>query len=453
MNIIVVGAGKVGATITAYLCEENHDVTVIDTKEEVLDEVMNALDVQGVHGNGTIYSVLKDAEVAKAYLVIATTASDEINMLCCMTAKKMGAKHCIARVRNPGYIRQIPFMRKELGFSMIVNPDYQTALEISRILRFPSAIKIESFSKSRVDLVELKVQEGSKLVGVQLTHLHKLFNVKVLVCAVQREADIIIPKGDVVLKAGDKIHLTATHADLNKFFKRLGILKDPIKTVIIVGGGRIAYYLADQLSDIGMHVKIIENKEDVCVSLSETLPKASIVHGDGTKQEILLDEGIDTVDACVSLTGIDELNMIISMYAQTKNVRKIITKINRSELIDLAENFGNDSIVSTKLTTVNTILQYVRAKQNSYGNHVITLNKLIDGNAEALEFFMNRDSNLIGVPLKDLNIRHDAIIAGIVRTNVALIPGGGDTIKMNDNVIVVTTSQHIKNIEDILVEE
>ncbi len=453
MNIIVVGAGKVGTTIATYLCKENHDITVIDTKEETLDDVMNAIDVQGVYGNGAIYSVLADAEVAKAYLVIATTPSDEINMLCCMTAKKMGARHCIARVRNPSYIRQIPFMRKELGFSMIVNPDYQTALEISRILRFPSVIKIESFSKSRVDLVELKISPDSKLVGVPLNNLQSRFNVKVLVCTLQRGAEIIIPKWDVVLEAGDKIHLTASHSDLNKFFKRLGILKDPIRSVIIVGGGRIAYYLADQLCDIGMQVKIIENSEEACISLAESLPKASIVYGDGTKQEILLEEGIETVDACVSLTGIDELNMVISMYAQTKNVRKVVTKINRGELIDLAENFGNDSIVSTKLTTVNTILQYVRARQNTHGNSIITLNKLTDGRAEALEFFMDTHSSVIGVPLKKLQIRKDAIIAGIVRANTALIPGGDDHIEMYDNVIVVTTCPHIRDIEDILTHE
>ncbi len=451
MNIIIVGAGKVGSTIASFLCEEDHDVTIIDTKEDVLDELMNAQDIQGVCGNGSILSILEEAGASKSSLVIATTVSDEINLLCCMTAKKMGAKHCIARVRNPSYIKQMPFMRKELGLSMIVNPDFQAAIEISRMLRFPSAIKIESFSKNRIDLVELKIGKNSKLANIPLLNLQQHFGVKAIVCSLQRGNEVIVPKGDVVLREEDKIHVTASHTDLNKLFKRLDILKDPIRSVMIIGGGRIAYYLAMQLCDIGMHVKIIENNPDACISLSEQLPKASIIYGDGTKQDLLLEEGIETVDACVALTGIDEMNMVISMYAETKDVRKIITKINRGELIDLAENLGNDSVVSTKLTTVNTILQYVRAKQNTEGNNIITLNKLIEGRAEALEFFMTKRISIMNIPLKKLKIRQDAIIAGIVRSNVAVIPNGDDMIQMNDNVLVVTTNKHITDIEDIFI--
>ncbi len=449
MNIIVVGAGKVGVTIASYLCDENHDVTVIDKREHVLEELMNGTDIQAVCGDGAICSVLTEAEVEKAYLVIATTGSDEINLLCCMTARKMGARHCIARVRNPNYIKQIPFMRTQLGLSMIVNPDFQTAIEISRSLRFPSAIKIEGFSKNRVDLIELKVDANSKLLGLSLTQLSKMFNVKMLVCAIKSGEKVIIPKGDVVLKEGDKIHVTASHAHLNKFFKSIGILKNPIKTVMIIGGGRVSFYLAQQLEEIGMSVKIIENNADTCMTLSERLPKTTIIHGDGTRQELLLEEGIETVDACISLTGIDEENMIISMYAGTKNVRKIVTKINRTALINLAKSFGNDSIVSTKETTANTILQYIRAKQNAQGNSIKTLTKLVDGRAEALEFFVSTKSKWLNIPLKNLKIRNDAIIAGIVRSNATVIPNGNDVIKFNDNVIVVTTSRHIKDMEDI----
>ncbi len=449
MNIIVVGAGKVGAAIASSLCAEDHDVTIIDKNESHLEELINENDIQTVNGNGLIYSVLSEAEVSKAYLVIATTGSDEINLLCCITAKKMGARHCIARVRNPNYINQIPFMRTQMGLSMIVNPDFQTALEISRMLRFPSVINIESFSKNRVDLIEIKVGKDSKLANIPLSKLNEALNLKVLVCAIQSGDEVIIPKGNVQLKEGDKIHLTASHADLNKFFKSVGIIKNPIKTVMIIGGSRIANYLASQLCEIGMKVKIIENNPDVCLSLSELLPKATIIHGDGTRQEILLEEGIETVDACVSLTGIDEENMIISMYAQTKNVRKVLTKINRNALIDLARNFEYDSIVSPKATTVNTILQYIRAKQNAKGNSIKTLNKLMGGRAEALEFFISAKTNWLNIPLKDLKIRNDAIIAGIVRANKTVIPDGDDVIKFNDNVIVVTTNRHIKDIDDI----
>ncbi len=449
MKIIVVGAGKVGAAIASNLCEEDHDVTIIDKREDHLDSLMNEHDIQAVCGNGVIYDILSEAEVSKTNLVIATTDSDEINLLCCMTARKMGARHCIARVRNPSYIKQLPFMRTELGLSMIVNPEFQAALEISKMLRFPSVINIESFSTNRVDLIEIKIEKGSKLADIPLFNLNKALKLNVLVCAVQSGDDAIIPSGDVVLKEGDKIHLTASHSDLNDFFRSTGIIKDPIKSVMIIGGGKISHYLAKQLCDMGMKVKIIENNEETCLNLAEMLPKATIIHSDGTRQEILIEEGIETVDACVSLTGIDEENMIVSMYAQTKNVRKVITKINRDALIDLAKNFVFDNVVSPKTTTANTILQYVRAKQNVSGNTIKTLHKLMDGQVEALEFFMSIKTDWMDIPLKKLKIRDDAIIAGIVRSNLTLIPSGNDIIQHNDIVIVVTTNRHIKDINDI----
>ncbi len=449
MKIIVVGAGKVGAAIASNLCEEDHDVTIIDKREDHLDALMNEHDIQAVCGNGVIYDILSDAEVSKTNLVIATTGSDEINLLCCMTARKMGARHCIARVRNPSYIKQLPFMRTELGLSMIVNPEFQAALEISKMLRFPSVINIESFSTNRVDLIEIKIEKGSKLANIPLFNLNKVLKLNVLVCAIQSGDNAIIPNGDMILKEGDKIHLTASHSDLNDFFKSIGIIKDPIKSVMIIGGGKISHYLANQLCDIGMKVKIIENNEETCLNLAEMLPKATIIHSDGTRQEILVEEGIETVDACVSLTGIDEENMIVSMYAQTKNVRKVITKINRDALIDLAKNFVFDNVVSPKTTTANTILQYVRAKQNVSGNNIKTLHKLMGGQVEALEFFMNTKTDWMDIPLKKLQIRSDAIIAGIVRSNLTLIPSGNDIVQHNDIVIVVTTNRHIKNINDI----
>ncbi len=449
MKIIVIGAGKVGSAIASSLCDEDHDVTIIDKREELLDDLMNEHDIQAVCGNGIICDILSEAEVAKTDLVIATTGSDEINLLCCVTASKMGAKHSIARVRDPSYMRQIPFMRAQLGLSMTVNPEFQAALEISRMLRFPSVINIESYANNRVDLIEIKVGKDSKLSDLSLSQLNKTLGLKVLVCAIHRGDQAIIPKGNVTLKDGDKIHLTASHADLNSFFRNLGIIKNPIKNVMIVGGGKIAHYLASQLGGIGMKVKIIENNEQTCNELAEMLPKATIIHGDGTKQEILLEEGIETTDACVSLTGIDEENMIISLYAQKKNVRRVITKINRSALISLAKSIEFDNITSPKATTVNAILQYVRGNQNAEGNNIRTLHKIIDGKAEALEFFMSKKTKWMDIPLKDLQIRDDAIIAGIVRANSTLIPDGNDVIKLNDNVIVVTTNRRIDDIDDI----
>ncbi len=450
MNIIIIGAGKVGQTIAQYLCEENHDITVIDKRESVLEQLINQCDVQGVCGDGAICSVLTEAEVERAYLVIATTDSDEINLLSCMTARKMGARHCIARVRNPNYAKQLAFMRSELGLSMIVNPDFQAALEISRILRFPSAIKMESFSKGRVDLVELRLTQGSKLVGVPLFRIPRLFDAQVLICAVERDKKVFIPSGEFVLKEGDKIHITASHRDLHQFFKNLGILKETIKSVLIVGGGRIAFYLATQLADTGMKVKIIERDAAHCEYLSERLPKATIIYGDGSSHEVLQEVGIENTDACVSLTGIDEENMIISMYANTQGVNKVVTKMNRPALIELLKSFGNDCIVSPKATTANTILQYVRAKQNLKGNNIKTLSKLINGEVEALEFFINIPTNLLGIKLKDLPIRDDAIIASIMRGTKTIIPNGEDALKLNDSVLIVTTNRRIRDLSDIL---
>lgn len=451
MNIILIGAGKVGETIAHCLCEERHSVTVIDKREEVLEALGNEYDIQAVCGDGALCSVLTEAQVEKAYLVIATTQSDEINILSCMTARKMGARHCIARVRNPDYSEQTVFLRNELGLSMIVNPEFQAALEISRILRFPSAIKMESFAKDRVDLVEIRIGKNNKLVDMPLWRIPRMLDSQVLICAVERGGKVSIPSGDFVLKEDDKIHITASHSQLHRFFRNLGILQETVKTVMLIGGGRIAYYLARQLSELGMKVKIIENNEERCIELAERLPKANIIYGDGTLQEVLLEEGIETVDALVSMTGIDEENMIVSLYASTKHVDKIVTKINRPELIDLLQNFGSDSIVSPKATTANTILQYVRAKQNLKGNSIKTLHRLVEGQVEALEFFINTKVQGLGVALKNLKTREDVLIACIMRGNRTIIPNGEDSLQLNDGVLVVTTSRHIVDLQDIFV--
>lgn len=451
MRIVIIGAGKVGRTLAAYLCEENFAVTVIDKKESVLNTLINELDIGAVCGDGAICEILTEAQIEKAYLVITTTDSDELNLLCCMTARKMGARHCIARVRNPQYTPQIPFMKNHLGLSMIVNPEYQTALELSKMLSFPSATKVESFARNRIDLVEIPVKSGSPLIGSSLFQSQRQIKIPFLVCVVERDGKTVIPTGDFVINENDNIHVTGSRATLRKFFKTLGVFKNPVKSALIIGGGKISYYLGTQLTETGVQVKIIENQQDRCVDLSERLPKASIIYGDGTDEQILLEEGIENVDACISLTGIDEENMIISMYAQNKNVRKVVTKINRPALSALSKSFGNDTIISTKTTTVNTILHYIRTKQNVKGNSIKTLRRFVDGKVEALEFFITVPEKWIGVPLKKLKIRNDTIIAGIIRVNKTIIPNGNETIKLNDSVLVVTTSTHIQDINDIFV--
>lgn len=450
MRIIIAGDGKVGNTLASQLSRENHDVVVIDKSQRVIDDTVNTLDVMGVCGNCASYSVQQEADVAHADLVIATTESDELNMLCCLVAKKAGAKHTIARVRNPEYSDQLLFMREELGLSMFINPEYSAARELFQMLRFPSAMKIETFSNRRVELVEIKLHEDSPLAGVVLHELNRRFNVRVLVCAVRRGDDVLIPTGNFVLQEGDKISLSASPSEIERLFRSLKLLRREARSVMIVGGGHIAHYLARMLIDIGVSVRIVERNQARCEQLSELLPKAMIIHGDGTEQELLLEEGIASVDAFVSLTGYDEENIILSMYASSRGVGKVITKVNRAPLASLVEGVGLESIISPKDLSVNSILRYVRAMQNSQGSNVETLYKIVGGRVEALEFRADVTAPLLGIPLKELQLRPNLLIASIARDKRTILPGGDDVILANDRVIVVTTNEQLRDLKDIL---
>lgn len=450
MNIIICGGGKIGTAITANLCKEGHDIVVVDINPKVVDYLVNEYDVMGLCGNGANYEVLEEAGVAKTHIFIATSSSDELNILSCMVAKKFGARHCIARVRNPDYAKQQVFMREEFGLSMMVNPEYDAANEISRMLRFPAALKIDSFAKGRVELAEIKLLDHTPLCGHPINTLYKEYGVKILICAVQREDQVLIPTGDFVLQAGDKIHITGSHSNLNAFLKKLGIYKQPVHSVIIVGGGKIAYYLARQLCETGIRVKIIEQNKARCVFLSEALPKATICCGDGTDQALLLEEGIENTDACVTLTDIDEENIIVSTYAAVKGVYKNITKVNRTSLGDILDSIGLDSVITPKSITADLIVQYVRAKQNSKGSNVLTLYKLINGQLEALEFTVRENNKFLGKPLKTLPLKKDLLIASIIRGNKQIIPQGDDTIELHDSVVVVTSNPHLGDLNEIL---
>ncbi len=450
MKIIIVGDGKVGATLTEHLSKEGHDVVVIDQDPQVVEDMVNQYDVMGISGNGASCSVLMEAGANKANLLIAATSSDELNILSCMVSKKIGTRHTIARVRNPEYSQQLVFLREELGLSMVVNPEMETATEICRTLRFPSAINIETFARGRVELAEIKVQPNSILDGQPLFSLPDRLRVKILVCAVQRGGNIVIPDGNFVIQAGDKIHVTASHAELAAFFKVMGIYKQKARSVLIIGGGKIAHYLALQLLDAGMQVKIIERDRQRCHELSDWLPKATVIHGDGTDQSLLLQEGIDTVDAVVSLTGMDEENILISMYAQTQKADKVVTKINRLSFLDMLGNMGLDTIVSPKTIAANRIIRYVRAMHNSDGSSVQTLYKLVGGQVEALEFVVAETAKFTGVPLKDLKTKQNVLIACIIRNSKPIIPRGSDTIEPRDAVVVVTANQYLRDLSDIL---
>ena len=452
MKIVIVGDGKVGQALTGRLAEEGHDVVVIDSSPKALRTSVEIHDVMGVNGNGASYAVQKEAGVGEADLLIAATSGDELNLLCCMLAKKLGARHTIARVRNPDYADQLVMMREDLGLSMTVNPEMAAATEIARMLRFPSALKLDSFARGQVELVEIKVKADSPLLGQALYALSSRLGIRILICAVRRGEEVYIPTGDFVLQEGDKITITASPSELDSLFRKLGIYRHKIHRVMVVGGGRIAYYLAKQLLRLGMSVKIIEQDAARCEQLSEALPKAHIILGDGTERELLEEEGIADMDALVAVTGMDEENIIISMYAGTLGLAKVVTKINRMSFQEILDGAGIESVITPKGITVNQIIRYVRAMDNSKGSNVETLHRIVGGRVEALEFNVakNCQGELTGIPLKDLRTRKDLLIACIIRGQQIIYPGGNDTIEERDNVIVVTTGHQLQDLSDIL---
>ena len=451
MKIIVVGCGKIGSVIISSLVSEGHDVVAIDSNPASLDAITNIYDVMGVCGGGADYDTLEEAGVDKAELFIAAAGSDELNMLSCYLAGKMGAAHTIARIRNPEYNdKGLNFMRQHLGLSMSINPELLAAHELFNILKLPSAIKIESFSRRNFEMIELIVKDNFMIDGMRLMDIRNRFKAKFLVCAVQRGDKTYIPDGNFVIKSGDRIGLVAAHLEIQKMLKEMGLLRKHAKNVMILGGSRTAYYLARMLTNIGSSVKIIEKQESVCSDLSDSLPKVVIIHGDGASQELLLEEGIKSVDAFVSLTGMDEENILMSIFASTHGVSKVISKVNSDELASIAEKLGLDCIISPKNIIADIIVRYARALQNSLGSNVETLYKLMDGKAEALEFNVNADSPVIGIPLKVLNIKRGILIAGILRDRKPIIPAGDDMIMAGDRVVVVSSHQYLNDISEII---
>ena len=452
MRIIVVGAGKVGTSLTAQLIRE-HRVTVIDQEPKLIENIINVYDVMGVCGNGASYEVQKEAEVGKADLLIATTSSDEINILACLVAKKLGVAHTIARIRNPEYETQLRFMRGELGLTMSINPEKAAAHEIARVLRFPAAMKLESFSKGRLELVEYRLAENSTLHGTQLSDLYRNIRVKILICAVARGQQTIIPTGATVLQKGDKIYLTASARELESFFRKLNIFKARANNIMIVGASRIAYYLVKELQDIQKRMTVIDSNAARCQAMSEKFPGVLVIHGDGADSELLSEERISEMDAFVPLTGLDETNIILAMYANQFPNCKVVAKINRPSFADLANQKGLvDSVVSTAAVTSETIARYVRAMQNSFdSDNIKTLHRLVGGRVEALEFNVGPGLPFIGVPLKDLNLREGLLVAGIVRQNGApVIPSGADALQEGDDVVIVTTDTTLHALRDIV---
>lgn len=449
MRVVIVGGGKVGRRLAEDFNNEGDDVILIDRKTDICESIQETFDVMCISGSGADLTVLSEAEIKKAELFIAVTDNDELNALCAVMAKKLGAQRCVARVRNREYFKQIDFMRNALGINLIVNPEFTTAGEISRILRFPAAMHAETFAKGRIELIAFNVEEGNSLCGKAIYEIYQKYKIKVLICAVQRRDEVYIPNGSFVIESGDTLHITASHRDLSHFMREIGVMQKKVKTVMAIGGGRISFYLAKMLLESGIKVKIIENNLDRCKELSEHLPKADVVYGDGTDWRVLEEEGIDRVDSVVALTGIDEENMIISMYAKSRNVDKVITKINRESFSGLMKNSGAYSIVTPKNITANLIIRYARAMKSAQDTEMRTLYRIVNNRAEALEFIINKESSLTERPLCEIPMKENVLIAAVLRNNKMFIPYGGCTLAVGDTIMVVT-AERISTLSDIL---
>ncbi len=451
MKIIVIGCGKIGTTILASLVSEGHEVVAVDGDADAISEISNIYDVMSVCGNGADCDTLAEAGVDGAELVVAVTGSDELNMLSCFLARRMGAKHTIARIRNPEYNdRSLGFMRQQLGLSLSINPEMLAAQELYRILRMPTALNVETFSRRNFEMVELLLKSTTPLDGVQISDLRKRYDANFLICAVKRGEETYIPDGNFVLRAGDRIGLMAAPNELQKLLKMLGLMQKQARNVMILGASKTAYYLSKMLLSGGCTVKLIELDRDKCLEYSDTLPGVVMICGDGARQELLLEEGIRSTDAFVTLTGMDEENILISCYAASQAVPKVITKVNRNELISMASKLGLDCMISPKKIVSDILVRYARALNSSIGSKMETMYKIMDGSAEAVEFIVGEDFSHIGTSLCDMRLKPHTLIAGIMRGRKAIIPAGHDTIQPGDHVIVLSADRHIVDLGDIL---
>lgn len=449
MDIVIIGGGKVGFTLAEQLSKENHNITVIDTDTPVLGRIVEVLDVIGIYGNGASYQVQKEAGMDKADLMIAVTSSDELNMICCLLAHKLGAAHTIARIRNPEYWEQLNILKKELGLSMAINPERAAAMEIARLISFPYAISTSSFARGRVSVVEMRIASESHLAHCAVHDIHRRFFEGILICAVDRGGELFIPRGDFILRPEDKIYVSGNHEKIAFFLRRIDIRSIKVKDMMMIGGSRIAFYLGQLMESMDISVRIIERQRARCEFLSQALPTALIIEGDGTAQDLLSEEGLTDMDALVALTDIDEENLIISMYAAKIGVSKTIAKINRLDYLDILEASGIDSVVSPKYITAYQILQYVRAIGNAEGSRVRALYRIAGGKAEIVEFHAGPHTRHLGQKLVDIDFKDNTLIGAIVREGNLIIPHGQDVILDGDSVIAVTAHAGFDDINDL----
>lgn len=450
MKIIIVGCGKIGTTLAEQLSSEYHDLVVIDTNPQKIQQLSESIDVMGIVDNGASINVLSDAGIEDAHLLIAVTGSDELNLLCCVIAKKVSKCHTIARVRNPLYNKERNFIRKSLGITMIINPELASAIEISRLLRFPSAIELDTFAKGRVELLKFKLLPEFRLSGMSVMEIVDKLRCNVLICGVERGEEVFIPSGNFILQDNDLISIMASPKNSASFFKKVGIHTHQVKNALIVGGGTLGYYLAALLIDLKIKVRIVENNQERCQQLSELLPEATVICGDGTDKKLLLQEGLTQTESFITLTNMDEENIFLSLFAKKNSKAKLITKVNRIAFDDIIDGLDIGSVIYPKYITADYILQYVRAMENSLSSNVETLYHILDNQAEALEFSVKEASSVTDIPLSQLNLKENLLIACINRNGSIQIPRGQDTIQVGDTVIIVTSVKGLRDLKDIL---
>lgn len=449
MNIIVVGCGKVGAKLCADLCREGHDVTVVDKSDSVVNQICDRFDVMGFSGNGASYQVLQEAGIVHADLVIAVTGVDEVNLLVCLIARKAGHCQTIARVQNPEYNQEAGFLKEELGLALVINQEFTSAQEVARVLKFPSAIEINTFAKGKAELLHFRIPKDSVLDGMNLNELHERLRCHVLVCTRERDNEMVIPQGNTVLRSGDVISIVAPGDEQTEFFRKIGLNTHAVRNVMIAGGGDIAYYLSRILIRSGIQVKIIEKELARCEQLADLLPKATIIHGDASDKELLVEEGITRTEGFVALTGIDEENVILSLFARSMGIRKIVTKVDRSAFAEVFDQLDLDTMIAPKNITAEHIVTYVRAMQNSFGSNIETLHRMMDDQAEALEFLIRDSFTHKNIPLRDMKFRKGALVACISRKGKVILPRGDDWIEVGDTAVVITSIKGVSDIDDI----
>ena len=450
LNIIIVGCGKVGTTLVEQLVKEGHDITIVDKNAKKIQELSSLYDIMGIVGNGASFSVQQDAGIENADLIIAVTESDELNLLCCTLAKRVAKCSAIARVRTPDYSKEIVYLREKLGLAMVINPELEASREASRILCLPTALEVNTFANGQAELIKYKIPEGNPLVGTTIAELSRKTATSLLICAVEREGEIYIPSGDFTMKKNDVISFCTQRNFSRTFFEDISVKTNQVKNTMIIGGGKAAYYLAKRLIGMGINVKIIENDRQRCEDLSVLLPKAIIINGDGTDEELLKEEGIEYAESFVALTGIDEENILLTLHARQVSNAKTITKINRINFKDVISRLDLGSVVYPRYITSEAIIAYFRAKNESGDSNIETLYHLFDHRVEAIEFKVDQESEVTGAPLQALDLKRHLLVAFINRNGKIIIPSGQDTIEKGDTVMVVTTHTGFNDITDIL---